>query len=243
MTSHRPTGRDRAGYEYHRSGPVTLYLGDAADVLAAMPDGSVDAVVTSPPFWSLRDYGTGAWVDGDAGCGHRLPARRRVDGAMCPRCGAMWSDPQYGLEATIEQYMARLVGVFDQVRRVLSPTGTCWLNLGDSYSGGAKTRPRHRRVAVAGEEPHRSAVAGRIRPPSLRLVASQRGDLGQVEPSLPVLCVLRRRASSLRPLWSEMRPTFRRRRPEDCRTPSPGVRGVPSTEMWAARLALTAHVG
>jgi hypothetical protein len=139
MTSYRPAARQSlAGYEYHRSGPVTLYLGDAADVLAAMPDGSVDAVVTSPPFWSLRDYGTGAWAGGDAGCGHRLPARRRVDGAVCPRCGAVWSDPQYGLEATVEQYVARLVGVFDQVRRVLSPTGTCWLNLGDSYAGGPK---------------------------------------------------------------------------------------------------------
>jgi DNA modification methylase len=42
------------------------------------------------------------------------------------------------LEATVEQYVARLVGVFDQVRRVLSPTGTCWINLSDSYSGGAK---------------------------------------------------------------------------------------------------------
>ncbi|WP_432832974.1 DNA-methyltransferase [Dactylosporangium sp. CA-092794] len=138
MTSDRPTGHSLTGYEYHRAGPVTLYLGDAADVLAAMPDSSVDAVVTSPPFWSLRDYGTGAWVGGDGGCGHRPPARSRVDGAVCPRCGAVWSDPQYGLEATVEQYVARLVGVFDQVRRVLSPTGTCWLNLGDSYSGGSK---------------------------------------------------------------------------------------------------------
>jgi hypothetical protein len=53
MTSRRTAGRDLAGYEYHRSGPVTLYLGDAADVLAAMPDASIDTVVTSPPFWSL----------------------------------------------------------------------------------------------------------------------------------------------------------------------------------------------
>jgi DNA modification methylase len=138
MTSHRPTVRDLAGYQYHQSGPFTLYLGDAADVLAAMPDGSVDAVVTSPPFWSLRDYGTGAWVGGAGSCGHRLPARSRVDGAECPRCRGVWSDRQYGLEPTVEEYVARLVVVFDQVRRVLSPTGTCWVNLGDSYAGGGK---------------------------------------------------------------------------------------------------------
>jgi DNA modification methylase len=39
--------------------------------------------------------------------------------------------PQYGLEPAVEEYVARLVGVFDEVRRVLSPTGTCWVNLGD----------------------------------------------------------------------------------------------------------------
>jgi DNA modification methylase len=50
----------------------------------------------------------------------------------------VWCDPQYGLEATVEQYVARLVAVFDQVRRVLSPTGTCWVNLGDSYTSEAK---------------------------------------------------------------------------------------------------------
>ncbi|GIM90145.1 site-specific DNA-methyltransferase [Paractinoplanes toevensis] len=38
---------------YSRNGPVSLHLGDAREVLAAMPDGSVDCVVTSPPFWGL----------------------------------------------------------------------------------------------------------------------------------------------------------------------------------------------
>jgi DNA modification methylase len=35
----------------------TLYVGDARDVLAAMPDGSADCIVTSPPYWGKRDYG------------------------------------------------------------------------------------------------------------------------------------------------------------------------------------------
>ncbi|MET7949078.1 site-specific DNA-methyltransferase [Micromonospora sp. NPDC005324] len=138
MNGHRDQRPDGlAGYEYHRSGPVTLYLGDARRVLAAMPD----AVVTSPPFWSLRDYGTGRWSGGDFDCPH--PGRqRRLNGARCVRCPAVWIDPQYGLESTIEQYVDRLVGVFDEVRRVLSPTGTCWLNLGDSYSApGRRAQP------------------------------------------------------------------------------------------------------
>jgi len=36
---------------------VTLYHGDAREVLCELPDQSVDCVVTSPPYWQLRDYG------------------------------------------------------------------------------------------------------------------------------------------------------------------------------------------
>ena len=43
---------------------------------------------------------------------------------------------QIGLEATVADYVDRLVGVFREVRRVLRPDGVCWLNLGDSYAGG-----------------------------------------------------------------------------------------------------------
>jgi DNA modification methylase len=43
-------------------------------------------------------------------------------------------DGQIGLEATPEAYVARMVEVFREVRRVLRDDGTCWLNLGDSYA-------------------------------------------------------------------------------------------------------------
>lgn len=43
---------------------------------------------------------------------------------------------QIGLEQTPEQYVAGMVQVFEQARRVLKPEGTLWLNLGDSYWGG-----------------------------------------------------------------------------------------------------------
>jgi DNA modification methylase len=43
---------------------------------------------------------------------------------------------QLGLERTPEEYVAKLVEVFREVRRVLRKDGTCWLNLGDSYWGG-----------------------------------------------------------------------------------------------------------
>jgi site-specific DNA-methyltransferase (cytosine-N4-specific) len=96
---------------WYRDGDVTLYAGDAARVLAALPAGCVNTCVTSPPYFGLRDYGTG--------------------------------DAQVGREETPEEYVARLVGIFREVRRVLRDDGTLWINLGDSYAGGSTaSKPR-----------------------------------------------------------------------------------------------------
>jgi DNA modification methylase len=50
-------------------------------------------------------------------------------------------DGQIGLESTPEAYVARMVEVFREVRRVLREDGTCWVNLGDSYCGGGGYAP------------------------------------------------------------------------------------------------------
>lgn len=114
--------------DHHR---VRLCLGDAREVLAAMSSASVDCVVTSRPYWGLRDY--------------------RVDG-------------QHGAEPTIEKYVGRLADVFDEVRRVLSPAGTVWLNLGDSFGGSWGNYVA--RGSVARTAPARSSQAyGVHRPP------------------------------------------------------------------------------
>ncbi|WP_291408814.1 site-specific DNA-methyltransferase [Actinophytocola sp.] len=81
---------------------MTLCLGDAREVLSGLPAASVDCVVTSPPYWGLRDY--------------------QVDG-------------QYGTEQTVEAYVESLAGVFEEVARALTPTGTVWLNLADTFGG------------------------------------------------------------------------------------------------------------
>ena len=50
---------------------VTLYQGDARAVLRALPEQSVHCVVTSPPYWGLRNYGVEPTVwGGDPACGH-----------------------------------------------------------------------------------------------------------------------------------------------------------------------------
>ena len=89
---------------YWSNPTATLHAGDARDVLAAMPDGSADCIVTSPPYWAKRDYG--------------------VVG-------------QYGCEPDPDGYVATLRATFSEARRVLADDGTCWLNLGDSYSAGS----------------------------------------------------------------------------------------------------------
>jgi len=127
---------------------LTIYQGDVRDTLANVADESVQTCVTSPPYWGLRDYGTADWEGGNPDCDHKVSSggpsqlegasqRGRSDVAKgaCPRCGARRIDSQLGLEPTIEEYVANMVGVFREVRRVLRKDGSLWLNLGDSYNG------------------------------------------------------------------------------------------------------------
>ena len=85
-----------------------IHTGDARDTLAELPESSVHMVMTSPPYFGLRDYG--------------------VDG-------------QIGLEDELDEYIAELVDVFREVRRVLRPDGSAWLNLGDSYAQTGSGQP------------------------------------------------------------------------------------------------------
>jgi DNA modification methylase len=132
-----------------------LYVGDVLDVLRELDAASVDCVVTSPPYWGLRDYGTGTWAGGDADCDHKQRANQDHDGGgsafrsgryvsqgekaspTC-KCGAARVDRQLGLEASPDEYLAAIVEVFREVRRVLAPHGTCWVNLGDAYASSGE---------------------------------------------------------------------------------------------------------
>lgn len=129
--------------------------GDALAVLRTMPEDTVHCIITSPPYWGLRDYGTGRWVGGDAECDHKKhpqPSSERPRGALtgslsyidaghvnhqtiCPSCGAVRIDDQIGLEPTPDLYVQRLVDVFREARRVLRPDGTCWIVVGDTWCG------------------------------------------------------------------------------------------------------------
>jgi len=133
-----------------------------------MPENSVDCVVTSPPYWGLRKYKLSDTLwDAVNGCrhevwgeeiikqtssfkgfhkyevdGHLNPdvSKRNTEapqGQVCQSCGA-WKG-QLGLEPKPELYLKHLVGIFEGVKRVLKPSGVCFVNLGDSYASGGKS--------------------------------------------------------------------------------------------------------
>lgn len=56
---------------------VRFYQGHVIDVLKRLPAQSVHCVVTSPPYWGLRDYGTGQWEGGNPECDHLQAIEKR----------------------------------------------------------------------------------------------------------------------------------------------------------------------
>lgn len=78
-----------------------ILVGDAREVMPTLPAGSVDTVITSPPYYALRDY---------------------------------HDDRQIGHEASVDGWVEELRVVLRGLARVLKPSGSLWLNLGDTYS-------------------------------------------------------------------------------------------------------------
>src|SRR5215471_5655227 len=100
---------------------MSLIRGDARAI--PLRDACVDCVVTSPPYWGLRDYG--------------------VPG-------------QLGLQQTPDEFISELCDVFNEVRRVLKPEGTVWVNLGDSYQNA--------KGQAGGNDPKQGARRHGLRP-------------------------------------------------------------------------------
>ena len=157
-----------------------ILQGNVLDKLQEIEPESVQCVVTSPPYWGLRDYGTANWEGGYENCDHSSAKERsRYDYSLktspiqdgsrkgtdapkwkrkCPDCGAVKIDNQLGLEETPELYVESMVKVFRGIKRVLRKDGTVWLNLGDSYSSGGRETTTNQ--TVRGEQDY-----GVTRPP------------------------------------------------------------------------------
>jgi DNA modification methylase len=80
-----------------------VYNEPCLETLRKMPNEFLDCVITSPPYWQLRDYGY---------------------------------EGQWGLEPTFQEYLEHLWEMMDEIYRVLKPSGTVWINLGDTFGGG-----------------------------------------------------------------------------------------------------------
>lgn len=98
-----------------------IYNESCLDTLKKMPDSFIDCVITSPPYWQLRDYGY---------------------------------PEQWGLEPTFQEYLEHLWQMMDEIYRVLKPTGTVWINLGDTYARGTRKKDGTNHTVSDAKENH-----------------------------------------------------------------------------------------
>lgn len=85
--------------------PFLLLEGDCRKLLDYFPDDSIDCIITSPPYWNMRVY----------------------------KVEQKYLASIIGNEETPENYVSQLTRVSGQLKRILKPTGSFWLNLGDKY--------------------------------------------------------------------------------------------------------------
>ncbi len=104
-----------------------IYKGNVWSMLDKIPRNSIDAVVTSPPYWALRDYHGGEYetIGGDPRCDHAFHKGK------CHYCDA-WQG-QLGHEPEKEIFIHNIVAIMEKVKAVLKPTGHLFLNIGDTY--------------------------------------------------------------------------------------------------------------
>lgn len=141
----------------------TIICGDCFQVMKDIEDKSVNCIITSPPYWGLRDYKTDGIIwDCDPECGHNWqqnisqhdnlrPSKvsentqvgsnkelsfrtgKDTNNMFCSKCGA-WKG-SLGLESDFASYIRHLIQIFDECKRILRDDGTLWVNIGDTYSG------------------------------------------------------------------------------------------------------------
>jgi DNA modification methylase len=144
---------------------IECKIGNTLDLLKDLDDESVQLVVTSPPYWGLRDYGDRAktvW-DGDKDCEHEWSqsTKERIVGKAIGLIGLRGETDrpsqiycedrklsgsqicskcgawygQLGLEPTLEMYLSHLLQITTELKRVLRSDGCFYLNIGDTYGG------------------------------------------------------------------------------------------------------------
>ena len=100
-----------------------IIVGDARSATNDLPSDSIDCIVTSPPYFRLRNYQHGS---------------------------------QIGLEQNVDEWVDEMTTVLRGLKRVLKPSGSLWLNLGDTFSTHERQGARPKSLLLA---PERLAMA------------------------------------------------------------------------------------
>lgn len=136
-----------------------VICGDNREIMAQWPDECIDTIITSPPYWGMRNYGPEAMAiyGGDKNCEHEwgfeahggdiryrghnsivshqknpeIWRQKGREGFFCIKCNA-WRG-QLGLEPDFNLYIEHLLEITAELKRILKPTGSFYLNMGDTY--------------------------------------------------------------------------------------------------------------
>lgn len=144
---------------------IDVRLGNSLQLIHDLSDKSIDCVVTSPPYWGLRDYKTEPIVfDGAHDCEHEWVTHKsglvhenrnnckgtqedvlgqtgtiyikKYDDKTAGFCSKCGAwAGQLGLEPTPQLFVNHLLDFFSDVKSKLKDEGNCFVNLGDTYSG------------------------------------------------------------------------------------------------------------
>ena len=180
---------------------LNIIVGDCREEMAKLSEQSVQCVVTSPPYWGQRDYGTADFIGGnDPKCDHIAPVNRRAAGfnkryhgkefatdkqgktpgaytGKCGKCGAVRSSAGIGLEPDVHEWIDSMVEVFRGVWRVLRDDGTVWLNLGDKYAGSGGASAASQRFRVPDSKSKQASNHGASSTPEVTVDGLKQKDL------------------------------------------------------------------
>ena len=174
---------------------IKILQGNCIDKIKELEDNSIDCVTTSPPYWGLRDYGTGTWIGGDKNCPHKRLTKISKDTKTghakmfkkgnvvgdaiyknyCPECGAKRKDEQLGLEETYQEHIQNIVELFRAIKPKLKDSATVWLNYGDSYAAtvnGTKVKDIKNDDRGFVDKPF-STIQGSIKPKDLVMIPNR----------------------------------------------------------------------
>lgn len=144
-----------------------IIIGNALIKLQELESNSVDCIITSPPYYAMRSYGTEPQLwDGNKECSHEFEEikikRMNLSGGktkkqstnkgsfaveyddrysyskLCKHCCAWLGE--LGQEPNVEMYIKHLVQIFNESYRVLKDSGSLWINIGDTYIDSGKER-------------------------------------------------------------------------------------------------------